>query len=171
MSTWKSEKLQEESLLRWQKLNDPRPRGFTYDLSDESGRIIYRPHRMETKSEAAQEIRQMNLEVDTLLNMAKQKVTYARLEDNMATHRKIGETLMKWKSEGLVRIHPSEVEELTIYQNHLHLVIEKQRVEAVNQVMSGEIDITDGTEAVRKQESDTRVKMGLPPIMHRGWER
>jgi hypothetical protein len=162
------------------------PTGFTYDLSvvqdypgyewlpepDENGRTIYKPHKMEKP--AANEVREFNSYVDQLVEMARQKMIYANLEDNHSLHRQIGSVLYKWRSEGMVRIHPSEVEALTVYQNQLLTRMDEQRTQRmVNKIEEGfqvEVD-PEGDALVRQEQTKARTQMGLPPAMTEGFKK
>jgi len=153
------------------------PTGFTYDLSlvpeyegyewlpepDESGRTIYKPQPMETKSPEAMEMRQLNHQVDTLLEMAKHKIFKETLEENLTIHRQIGTVLHKWRSEAIVRIHPREVEALTIYQFQLLTLMDRQREDRAMKA------IQDGFQVEVVEE--TRASIGLPPISHEGFKK
>lgn len=115
---------------------------------------------MEAKE--AHEIKNLNAEIDTLLEMASQRVLYTDLEDNLALHRKIGSALFKWRSEGIVRIHPQEVETLTIYQLQLLTRMDQQREERAENLI----------EQVVEQVATTREQVfGLPPISFEGFKR
>lgn len=112
---------------------------------------------METKSPEAMEVRRLNHQIDCLLEMARQKMTRPTLEENLQIHREIGEVLNKWQSEGLTRIHPSEVQQLTIYQYQLLGVMDRQR----------EVEAIIEQSEILQEVAETR--MGLPQIMHRGF--
>ncbi|MBT7929843.1 hypothetical protein HN682_08020 [Candidatus Peregrinibacteria bacterium] len=163
------------------------PTGFTYDLSlvpdypgyewlpqpDENGRTIYKPHLMETSTPEAMDVRRLNYNVDCLLAMAKQKVIRG-LEENLATHREIGKALTKWRSEMLVRIHPREVEELTIYQHQLIAAIQRERESnMIGRIKEGfKVEVDPEADAlVRQQQAKARRDMGLPPVMHEGFKK
>ena len=157
--------------------NSNHPTGYTYDLSlvpeyagyewlpepDENGRTIYKPHKMETKAPEAMEMRRLNHQVDTLLEMAKHKIFKDDLEENLSIHRRIGAALFKWRSEALVRINPQEVEALTIYQFQLLTLMDQQREDRAMKA------IQDGFQVEVVEE--TRASIGLPPISHEGFKK
>jgi len=165
-------------------MDDHHPTGYTYSLDvvpdypgyewrpePDGERTIYKPHPMEKP--AANEVREFNSYVDQLVEMAKQKIIYANLEDNLSLHRQIGSVLHKWRSEGMVRMHPSEVEALTIYQIQLLNRIDQQREDRmINKIEEGfqvELD-PEGDALVRQEQAQARRDMGLPPVMHQGWK-
>jgi predicted methyltransferase len=106
------------------------------------------PNTMETSKlevglspEAKAEVKRLNQEVETLLEMARQKVLYATVQDNHAVHQRIGSALMKWRSEGLVRISMDEVSRLTAYQYQLLHEMDKQRADNAMQRICGGFQI------------------------------
>lgn len=122
---------------------------------------------MELHKETVREVTDMNHRVDQLLEMANQKMTWPTVEENHKVHQAIGQALYTWRSEKLVKIHPSEVDRLTAYQYHLLDVMDKQRTEQALQAIQEGFQVE--TELPQRQE--TRARMGLPPISFEGFKK
>lgn len=146
------------------------PPGDENPLSKQEGKQNCTPNRsnmetLETTNEAMT-IRRLNEEVDTLLEMASQKVLFPSVTENHQVHRRIGTMLTKWRSEKLVRIHPREVEALTIYQNQLLWRMDEQRADkAMERICGGfQVQLDETAEAVEKV-------VPVAPIGLEGWKK